>query len=149
MYIYIYAYIYTYIYIYIYNIFNYDISNDKPEVHSAIICGSCRRKLEHYKKSKKAAKIIAIAEFKPYNKSNCFCLTRETLDQYKLSIGVVEENISMHNQFSSYQSTRGLTMATVKAQAEMHGFHVITSDQSISANKLKTNENSSISIEKT
>ena len=30
----------------IYNIFNYDISNDKTEVHPAIICGSCRRKLE-------------------------------------------------------------------------------------------------------
>ena len=54
----------------------------------------------------------------------------------------------MDNQVSSDQSTGELTMTTVKAQAEMHDFYAITSDQSISANKLKTNENGSISVEK-
>ena len=39
-------------------------------------------------------------------------------------------------------------MAIAKAQAEMHDFYVINSDQFISPNKLKTNENGSISIEK-
>ena len=36
-------------------------------------------------------------------------------------------------------------MASLKAQTEMHDFYVKTSDQSISAIKLKTNENGSIS----
>ena len=68
-------------------------------------------------------------------------MPKKNLDQYKFSISVIDENISMDNQVSSNQSTEELTMATVKAQAEMHDFYAITSDQSISANKLKTNEN--------
>ena len=100
------------------------------------------------KKSKKTAKIIPIAEFKPHNKSNCFCLTKKNLDQYKFSISVIDENISMDNQTSSDQSAGELTVATVKAQAEMHDFYSITSEQSISANKLKTNENGRTSVEK-
>ena len=98
--------------------------------------------MEHYKKSKKTAKI------RPHNESNCFRLTKKNLDQYKFSISVIDEDISMDNQVSSDQSTGELTMATVKAQAEMDDFYAITSDQSISANKLKTNENGSISVEK-
>ena len=41
-----------------------------------------------------------------------------------------------------------LNMATAKAQSEMFDFHFITSDQSIAANNLKTNENGSISVGK-
>ena len=67
------------------------------------------------------------------------------MDQHKFSISVTDENISMHNQVSSNQSTGELTMASLKAQTEMHDFYVKTSDQSISAIKLKTNENGSIS----
>ena len=54
----------------------------------------------------------------------------------------------MDNQASSNQSTGELTMTTVKAQAKMHDFYSITSEQSISANKLKTNENGRISVVK-
>ena len=39
-------------------------------IHPVVICGSSRRKLEHYKKSKKRPKVIVIAEFKPHNESN-------------------------------------------------------------------------------
>ena len=41
-----------------------------------------------------------------------------------------------------------LNMATAKAQSEIFDFHFITSDQSIAANNLKTNENGSISVRK-
>ena len=70
------------------------------------------------------------------------------MDQQKFCISVIDENISMDNQVSSNQSTCELTMVTVKAQAEMHDFYAITPAQSISAHKVKTNENGSISVEK-
>lgn len=49
-----------------------DISNAKPEIHPAIICGQCRRKLGHYQNIKKIAKIIAFPEFKPHSDSKLF-----------------------------------------------------------------------------
>lgn len=68
----------------------HDISNDKPEIHPAIICGQCRRKLGHSQNIKKIAKIIAFPEFKPHSDSNCFCLTKEKLDHYKFFISVID-----------------------------------------------------------
>ena len=47
-------------------------------------------------------------------------LTKKKLDQHKFSISAIEEIISMDNQVSSNQSSGELSMATVKAQAEMH-----------------------------
>ena len=70
------------------------------------------------------------------------------MDQYKLFTTVIEKKFGIEKQVSVNQSTRERTMAIAKAQAEMHDFYVITSDQFISAKKLKTNENGSISIEK-
>ena len=141
--------LYIYIYIYIY-IYNYVIFNEvQTEVHEPLFVAHVEQNRGIIKKAKKnPAKFIAIAEFKPHDESNCFCLTKINFDQYKFSIIVIDESISMDNQVSSYQNTRQLTLATVKEQAEMYEFYVITSDQSISANKLKTNENGSMSIQK-